>query len=385
MSATVVQGVRGTTILGTETRRTRDVTSLMARLEPDAGPLTTILNRLRKRPATDPKFEWFEDELLPRFDTLGGSLTAGASSMTVTNYKFFRKGDLVRVNKGEIVRVTATPTSTTVSISRAFGETAAASASSGNQLHILSNAQAEGAALPSLISTQKVPVYNYTQIFRRVWGVTRTQEGTTQFAGQDRPSLRRDNMIEHKKDIEQGILFGERYEDTTTETHPVRATRGAIRFIQTNVKNVATLTEQEFEDFLRPPYRYGSKSKVLFGSPKLMQVINGFSRSKLQTMTKDESYGVTMTRYHNSGRNVMLVEHNLLTNDSLTDLTGFAGYGVLLDLEDLELRYMKGRMTVVNENVQNPGDDQVLDEVLSEVGLEMHQERKHALLTGVIE
>ena len=385
MSATVVQGVRGTAILDTETRRRRDVTPLMAELEPDAGPLLTLLSKLRKRAATDPKFEWFEDELLPRFDTLGGSLTAGASTMTVTNYKYFRKGDLVKVNKKEIVRVTATPTSTTVSISRAFGEQTALSASSGDQLHILSNAQAEGASLPSQVSTQKVPVFNYTQIFRRVWGVTKTQDATDQFAGQDRPALRKANMIEHKKDIEQAILFGERKEDTSTETHPVRSTRGAIKFITTNVKNVATLTEQEWEDFLRICFRYGSKEKVVLCSPKLIQVINGFARAKLQTMSGQESYGITMTRYQNAGRKVMLVEHHLFTNDALSDLTGIAGYGLLLDIGDMELRYLKGRQTVVTENVQTPGDDQVLDEVLSEVGLEMRQERKHGLLTGVIE
>jgi len=90
-------------------------------------------------PPTDPKIEWFEDELFPRFDVLGAALTAAATSMTVTNYKYFRKDDYVKVNKKEIVCVTATPTSTTVAIARAKGEESAVAAGNGTQLHILSN------------------------------------------------------------------------------------------------------------------------------------------------------------------------------------------------------------------------------------------------------
>ena len=96
---TLITAVRGTDTFSDETRRARDVSPALQQLEPDAGPLITLMSKLRSRAATDPKFEWFEDQLLPRFDTLGADLTAAATTMTVTNYKFFRKGDLVRVNK----------------------------------------------------------------------------------------------------------------------------------------------------------------------------------------------------------------------------------------------------------------------------------------------
>lgn len=381
---TVVTGVRGTQVLSDETRRVRDVTPLLSQLEPDEGPLVTILSRLKKRASDDPKIEWFEDELLPRFDVLAASLTAAATTMTVTNYKYFRKGDMVRVSNKEYVRVTTTPTSTSVSIKRAVGETAAAAVDSGVQLAINSNSNQEGAAGRDIASTQKAPKFNYTQIFRDPFGFTDTQLGTKQFAGQDKDNERRKVMIEHKRQIEQAILFGERNEDTSG-THPERTTRGIVKFISTNTKDVATLSEDEFEDFIRISFRYGSREKVLFCSPKLITAINGFARGKLQTVTKDKSYGVTMTQYHNAGRNVMLVEHVLLTNDALSDLSGIAGYGILVDIGDLELRYMKGRMTRLNENIQANDIDGEQHEYISEIGLEVHQERKHALLTGVQE
>jgi len=354
-------------------------------LEPDAGALVTLTGKLKSRVSQDPKIEWFEDELAPRFDVLNGALTAAATTMTVTNYAYFRLGDLVRVNKAEIVYVGATPTTTTVTIQRAFGETAAATASVGDQLQILSNTNLEGASTRAFLSTQRVAAFNYLQIIRHPFGYTNTALGTAQFGGKDEIEEQRKQLIEHKKDIEQAFLLGERYEDTTTGDHPVRATRGVTKFITTNVKDAGgDLTEPEFEDFLRIGYRYGSKEKVLFCSPKLTQVINGFGRGKLQTVPSDKTYGISLTEYiAGGGRRVLLHEHVLLTNNDLNDFTGIAGYGVLIDVADLEMRYLKGRMAILKTNIQANDADGRTDEYLSEVGLEMHQERKHALLTGV--
>lgn len=383
MAQTVIQVTRDTQQLSTETRRKRDVTPALSQLEPDAGPLTTILTKLRKKGATDPKIEWFEDQLLPRFDVLAGALAAGDVTMTVTNYKYFRKGDLVRVNKNEIVRVTTTPVAAAVAIKRGVGEVAAVAAANGDQLHILSNSNQEGASKRSLLSTQRVPVYNYLQIVRDGWGVTNTAKATASFAGQDWDEEASKQLIEHKKHIELLLMLGQRYEDTTG-TNPERSSRGIRQFISSNVKAVnGGLTEAVFDDFLRPSFRYGSKTKLLFGAPIVMQAINGFAKAKLRVVEKSQSYGITVTRYENAGRVVLLHEHVLMTNDDLNDFSGIGGEALVVDIEDVMARYLNGRFTVHNENIQAPDVDGREDEYLSECGLELHQEKKHALLKGV--
>ena len=380
---TLVQGQRGTTVLGTETRRTRDVTPALSQLEPDAGPLVTILTKLRKKGATDPKIEWFEDQLLPRFDVLSATLSSSATTMTVTNYKYFRSGDLVRVNKGEIVRVTATPTTTAVTIKRAVGETAAAAAAVNDQLHILSNSNQEGATVRSFLSTQRVPVYNYLQIIRDPWSVTNTAKATSTFAGQDWTEEAQKQLIEHKKHIEYAFLLGERYEDTTG-THPERTTRGIRKFLSSNVTAVnGGLTEGVLDSIIRTAFRYGSKTKMLFGSPIVMQAINGFAKPRLQMVPSDKTYGISLTQYQNAGKNVMLHEHVLMTNSSLNDFTGIGGTLLILDIEDIMARYLTGRFTVHNENIQANDADGRSDEYLSECGLELHQEAKHAEANGI--
>lgn len=381
---TLNQGLRGTSILATESRRARDVAPSLAKLEPDAGPLTTLTLRMGSKKAVDAEFEHFEDELNPRFDSLGGALTGVATSMTVVTYKMFKKGDLVRIANAEIVRVTATPSSTTVSISRAFGETAAAAANQGDKLEIIGSAFEEGTGRASIITTQRVQKINYCGILKTTWGFTETELNTDQLAGQDQDEEKAKKLIEHKRLMELTFLFSELKKDTTTGTHPIRSTRGVIPHIATNVVDAGgDLTEAEWEDWLRRCFRYGSREKVVFCSPKVITVVNGFSRGKLITKSDESTYGVTMTQYQNAGRRVMLVEQVLFENSSLTDLTGPAGYALCLDMKNIQMRHMRSSPVLYKDNVQANDDDSREDQYLSEVGLQVQQERTHGLLTGV--
>ena len=379
---TVSQGVRGTGILTTEDRRVRDVTPELAQLEPDAGPLTTLLARLRSRSASDPRIEWYEDSLLPDFDILGAALNGTGTVMTVTNFRYFRAGDLVLVNNAEIVRVSTTPTTTAVTIARAVGTVAAVAAGNGSSLFILSDSNEEGSATRNLLTTQKINAYNFTQIMKTPIGFTGTAMATDTFAGQDKMIERAKALIEHKKKLEKMFHWGQRSE-VTTGTHPQRTSAGVLSFIATNVQDAGGgLTEPILEDFLRVCFRYGSREKVLECSPKAITLINSFGRAKLETRQDESTYGVTMTQYHNAGRKLMLVEQVLFSNASLNDLTGIAGYALLLDVQDLEMRYLKGRMTRLEQNIQNNDIDGETDQYISEVGLEVHLEKKHGLLTG---
>jgi hypothetical protein len=380
---TLVSTARSTQTLGNETRRARDVSPALAQLEPDAGPLTTFMAKTRSKASTDPKFEWFENQLLPRFDVLAGNMAAGDLTMTVTNYAFFRGGDLVRINKKEIVLVTATPTTTSVAIQRAFGETAAQAPNSGVQLHIVGNTNQEGAKKRSLLSTQRVPQFNYTGIIRDPFGVTKTAIATKTFAGEDFTEEEATQLIEHKKHVELQMLMGERYEDLT-QIAPQRSSRGIRNWMYSNIKYVnGALTEPTVDSHLRVSYRYGQKVKLGLLAPIAAQAFNGFAKDKLRVMDMAKTYGVSMSRYENAGRVLLLTEHVLMTNDDLNDFSGIAGEAYIVDIEDVQMRFVNGRLTVHNQNIQDPDQDQRIDEYLSEVGLEVRLERKHGMFLGI--
>lgn len=381
----VIAGQRLTSTQTTETRSVRDVKAEINQLEPNQYPLVAILNQASNRLSQtgNVKFEWFEDTLLPRFDVLGADLTAGASSMTVTNYAYFRAGDLVRINKSEIVLVSATPSSTTVSITRAVGGSAAA-ASSGQQLHIIGNVSDEGDTVGSVLSTQKVLQYNYCGLVKTPYKITGTAQASKVYGKDEKAYEIAKCIIEHAKSWEMLNILGVRYSSGNK-----RVPNGILAVIASNIKDAGgELTETELEDFLRKPFRYGNKKKILFASGLLCTVINGFGREKLQTRSDEKTYGVTMTNYINAGRQVEIVEHPLLENDSLSDLTGLAGYGIVVDIGDLSFRHLPGRYMKkdeVNPNSDSTLYDGVVGQILTEGGLQLEQEKKHAVLTGVTE
>lgn len=383
MQISVFAGPRNTTILNTEGRLMRDVESELQELEPSAGPLTSILMKLQVVNATEVLIEWEEDQLLPDFDQTTAAILVGDVTMTVQNYAYYRSGDLVKINDYETVLVTATPTANPVSIQRGFGSIGATAAPAGCRLYIVSDAGAEFATYRDQLTTQKVPKYNYIQDIASPCSFTRQNMAAATFAGKDRPQEQRKAMIEQKKKFEKMLINGQPYNDTTG-AEPRRTAAGMEYYIQTNVRDFSGgFTEPGFEDWLRTCFRYGTDEKLLICSPKLIQSINGFARGKLKTVNGKQNYGVTVTKYENAGRVLGLVEEKLLTNLSLNDLSGQAGYGFLVDPAYMKLAYLQGNGNQLEENLQNPGVKGVIDEVRASVGFKMFLEQCHGMATGV--
>ena len=382
---TMIQGTRTTANQNTETRRSRDVFPAMLAYDQDAAPLVVLMGRLRKKEATDPKFEWFEGERLPTQDLLGGAVTAGAATMTVTNYKYFRAGDVVLfIETGEQALVSATPSTTAVTITRAWGEISAAAVTTATKIKIIGSADEENATSRDLLTTQKAPKFNYCGIIRDPWAVSNTARVTKTYAGMDFDNEAANMLTAHKCKVELMDLWGQRYEDTSG-TEPRRSTRGIVNWVLTNVVNIGgALTEPAFDSWLRRSFRYGSKSKVLLCAPIATQAISGWGKEKLRpsdVMLK--KYGMALTEYISPFGTVLLANHNLMTNDDLNDFDGLAGMAVCVDLAYVEMRHMKGRITVRNENIQANDVDGRKDEYLTEAGLQVGLEKTHGKLTGI--
>ncbi len=380
MVISVTSGGRSTATINTETRNVRDVEPDLQELEPSEAPLTQILARLQTVEATNMLVEWYEDQLLPDFDTLTTALAIADATMIVQNFAYYVYGDLVKIADNEIVRVSATPTTTTVSIQRAYGNSAQ-TAAVGARLFIVGNAGMEGDSYRPSLTTQKVNRYNYCQKVEHVAQWTEEDINTETWAGQDLPNEQDKLIIEQKKSYEKMLVHGVPNLDTTG-AFPVRTFGGMLYYIQTNVKDVsAGFTEAEFEDFIR----FGGRHKLLFCSPKAIQSINSFARGKLQTHCDDDSYGVTITEYKSAGRHIGLIENPLLTNASLNDLTGQAGYAFLVDPQYVKRVDFRGRYgaTKLHENLQNPGQMIRVDAVRGTPSFKMMLDQTHGLLTGI--
>lgn len=377
LGVTIISGTRGTGNI-TPTRRKLDVPDEIFLLQPDAAPLVQILSQAKKKQAINPEISWFEDDLLPQRDQVGTTTTADETSITISNTGYFYAGDVIKVEATGEIMLCTTHTNTVLTVSRGWGETTKTTISGGAYLLKLGNANEEGSGVPTLRSTTVSKVRNYLQIFKTPFGVTETEEASDLYGGGDLSYLRMKKLVEHKIQMERALLFGELKEDTDGD-HPKRATRGLLKFIVgTNTQAAGgTLTEAEFETFLETGFMYGSTTKTLLASPKVISAINYWGKNALQMLPKDKTYGLSVMRYLSSHGEVLLIRHKLLQG------TIYGGYAFLLDMNNLFYRFLKGRDTKLQRNIQDPDEDQEKDQYITEAGLELRNPETHSVLTGV--
>lgn len=386
-----VSGVRTTLNVSQSTRKI-DMREKIALLEPSETPLVVFskANEMKRQPTQNPKYDWVEDKLRPRFDRInnGAGYTSGDTVLTVDNGAYFRQHDIVLVPRtGEALRVTAN-TSTTITVVRSVGAPAAAALVDNDELIIIGSAQPEGDTSKAARSDNPTVVSNYTQIFREPVHMTRTQMQSAQFTRpNDWPYQARKAGIEHAKDIEYAFLFGRKDEDTSGST-PRRTTGGAYEFIVTNVSDAGgAFTEAELFAFLRPMFRYGRRSKIGFASQLAVDVMNGFPRGKLELVQSDmdKTYGVRVFEYISPHGTLNLVTHYLI--EGIDSAGKYNGDIVVLDWEPIYYRYLSNENgssdTALLRNRQANDEDARKDEYLTECGLEFGEEKKHGRVTNI--
>ena len=362
-----------------QNRRIIDMSKNIAMLEPDAAPLTALLKNIGSQQADNPKFEWLETELAARWDAVnnGAGYLSADTSIVVDNGAYFSVNDIVKVPRtGEVMLVTAISTNT-LTVTRGYGETSAAALVDNDPLVIIGNVNKEGGTARAYKTTGEYVVYNLTEIFKTTVSLSDTLDKSKLYGGGDRNFQRKIKGIEHMVDIERAFLFGERKEDTSGGEIK-RTTRGLNTFLtQNRVDAGGGLTEQEFETFCQAGFRYGSKKKILLASPILVTAINMFGRAKLQTVSKEKTYGISMTNYISAHGELYIAKHNLLEG------AVYGGYGILIDPDNIKYRNLNGRDTKLKTDTQAPDMDGWQDEYITEAGLQVVLPKTHAVLYGV--
>jgi hypothetical protein len=364
-----------------QTRRVVDMSKNIALLDPDAAPLTVLMKNMTSVKCISPKFEWLEAELGARWDAINNAAgyLAADTALVVDHEEYFSVGDIVKVPRtGECVIVTAVTTATsTLTVVRGYGETAAAALNDNDPLVIVGNANAEGTGKRAHKNTNEANVYNFTQIFKTTVSLTGTVDASQLYGGKDRNWQRKVKGIEHLVDMERAFLFGERKEDTTGDT-PKRTTRGLVKFLTQNIVDAGGgLSEWEFESFCQALFMYGSKKKLLLASPTLVSVINTFAKNKLNTVPKDKTYGIAITEYLSAHGTLLIAKHNLLEG------AVYGGYGIGIDPDNIKYRFLDGRDTKLRTDIQANDLDGFEDEYLTEAGIQVQQPKTHGVLTGV--
>ena len=329
----MITGVRNTENI-TQARRVVDMAKDIALLDPNEAPFITFLKLSKKssRSCYNPKFEWLEDELLSKWDTVNGEVTNAATSVIVDDGTGIRVGDVLKVpSTSENLLVTAI-SGKTLTVVRGYGSTAAAAIEDEAEILNLGPAMEENAKCREIKTTAEVAAYNYTQIFRTPVALSATEAASKLYGGKDRAYQRKKALIEHKRDIENAFYYGERKLDTSSG-NPRRTTGGVISFLTTAGQTVAfdsssnTLTYANFDKYVaQPAFRHGSKEKLLIAGPKLASAINSWAIGDLRSKADAKAtYGINVTN--------LITSYGMLRilYDPMLEGSVYSGYGLVLD------------------------------------------------------
>jgi hypothetical protein len=368
--------------------------------DPNKTPFLTILSQSSGSRAAAAVFNHLEDEPLPSWTTLGSNLSSGSGTFVVATGAgvYFRAGDLVLIPKSlaggkpEVVLVTSVATDTVTGVrdwvnnNSGTGGTAAVS---GDNVLIMGNVNTEGAASRTLLQTTEAQITNYCQIIRTPWGITGTLDATATYGGPDRVYQAQKAATQHAFEQERTFLFGTKRTTTDSAGSPafgttgraVRSTGGIYYWLTTNsVAAGGTLTHATMESLCEKVFRYGSPTKTMLCSRRVMSQLDNIAEARIETVPAADTYGVQMRRYVSGHGELMIKIHDLLIND-------YAGVGIVIDMAQVEKRFTQNsegkRDALLRMNIQNNDEDAIKNEYLSEVGLHVHLEKAHGLLTGV--
>ena len=235
------------------------------------------------------------------------------------------------------------------------------------------------------VTMKEASAYNYTQTFREPFGHSRRELKTKQYTGKDEARQKMKKLIEQCQKINNAFWHGVRLDEGSERTH----TGGMIYYMPTaNQEAITTLTEDEFEDFVRRITRYGnSKRRVLFASRYVAGLISGWGRANQRINNPGGSvkYGVHVEEYQaGCGTTVEIVtDHALEGLPGSTTLGTWDGYAALIDPEDVKKVVFGGDDLVYAEGVQFKDQDGKVNAYLSDVGLQPGLPTRHGLITGV--
>lgn len=344
----------------------------------------------KMKPCASYKTEWLEDQMDPRVDAVNYGTGYGTvvSTFAVDNGSYFRAGMVIRNNStGEVMRVRSVSGNDLTTTRNLNANGSGYAISDNDEIRITGDAQAEGSGSSTAMSTQTSELYNYTQIFKQSIELSRTLRSTAAYTGDERKRQQMKKAEQMLEDIENSILFGVRYSDTSSS--PIRTMGGLTYFITTNVTAVnGVLTETAFNNFLKTiALSGGPGERTMLASPRVLQAISGFASSKVLTSVDATKYGVNITKYQTPLLTLNIIQEPVFNATYSSGAGWTGGHAIVLDTSSIELNYLEGNgisaKPALTKDIQIPGTDGYKDEWLGEMSLKVFNEKRHGILTGV--
>lgn len=327
----------------------------ITRLMPNGtAPLFGLTALLKDETASNIEHGYFSKTMIfpaLKINNVGG-YAAGATTFTVDAYDNVVPGDLVRNERtGEVMMILTTPTTTSVTVTRAVGSVAAAAINDDDDLYTIGNAFEEGSTRPSAVAIIADRYVNNTQIFRNSWAVTKTAASIPQIAGAGYVSeSKQDCAAFHAMAIEKALFFGQKFMGTKNG-QPLHTMEGIIaRVNSAAAANVTTLgattnwtqleaaLDKTLQTVTDPK---GGNIRTIFVGGTARRVIHNIARlnATYTINTMETSWGLQLDMLRTPRGTFEMIEHPLF--NAYGSSANWAKMAVICDLNAFSLAYLR--------------------------------------------
>lgn len=322
-----VQGIF-TSNQGIVGERVGDFSSAILMTEPTGNaPLLGLTSGMPKEAAQDTTFTWYEDAHEPgRQACVSGGTT---TTVVVADGSFYTPNTILLVEEtGEHLFVTAVA-SNTLTVIRGLAGTSVVSITNSHHVQKIGNAFEEASAMPTPVTQQGAPRFNFTQIFRNGWAISGTAKAVKFTTGSKLAYNKQMCASYHAEDIERSFIWGKKALSTLNGKQ-FRLTDGILTQIEVyggdvrsaNTGSVAgKLSRGDLEDWIQSLFAYNVKGqpneRVAFIGSMALAVINrmAFLDGTYQFGNSETKLGVKITEVMTPFGTLKLMTHALMNEN----------------------------------------------------------------------
>ncbi len=399
-----VAGLRGSGDWGTDERPKNFREFIMWRSPNGSAPMFALMSRVQKESVDDPEFSWWDEpnDLLRL--QVNGALGVGDTTVVVDSSdpsatapgnvwgvaKHLVPGDLLLVEPAtdvatfanEYIKVVSIVSDTQFTVERgAAGSTAAAIA---NDLFLLKVGTqfSEGSAAPASATRNPIKYFNYTQIFKTSYEITRTAGATRARTGDPVANDKRRRSFDHARDIEMALLFGSKSETTGANGKPQRTMDGLRKYIPSATSTMlgASYTLDDFLDAISPAFDFDTPAgdtRIAFVGNSALNFLNKKIAAASGSVAKWDAvrinfnsgakqFGMNFIEFTVPQGRILLKSHPLMNRHGLYKNSMF-----MVDFSSIRWRPLRGADTKMMDNIQNKDEDLRRGQWLTEAGLEV--------------
>lgn len=302
-----------------------DISPLIRLLSPTEVPLQSGMGSdgntvLSQDSCFEKKIEWQDDVLLAPRSTISVATTTGDGWIVVAvgDQIKFSTGDALLIG-AEQVRVTGYgSTANSLTVTRAYAGTSAGTVALNADVVDLGANLPEGSDPQNSRAGDRSNRFNLTQIFGPTSVVVSGTEQVIRKYGLATTEFDYQGALRTKEEViklEQALIMGTRYEDTTNKW---RQMGGMAYYIQTNVDSSTTaLTETVLLDKIQTIYDLGGDpNRALLGS-KQKRVVSAFDSSSIRLGRADVGRGQTVEYFDSDFARIDFVLHRRMRTSEL--------------------------------------------------------------------